>query len=130
MGQPLIVVGDTTDHGGTVIGSTAFTSTGGREVARIGDMVACPRCKGVFPISEGDSSLIIDGWPAAFNGCKVSCGATLISSQMLTSTVPSAGAAPGAGDGDKLETMHFGGIGGNLAAAYVDEAIDENRFQG
>ena len=33
----------------------------------MGDMVSCPLCKGIFPISEGDASLIDDGKPVAYH---------------------------------------------------------------
>src|SRR4051794_37432278 len=83
-----------TSHGGAVISVSSTTTTNGKAVARIGDMVSCPLCKGVFPISEGDSSLVIDGAPAAYNGCKTACGATLIAGQVVTTDTPSSGAGP------------------------------------
>lgn len=43
-------------------------------------MVACPLCKGVFPITEGSSSYDVDGVPVALNGMKTACGASLIAS--------------------------------------------------
>lgn len=93
MSQPLIVLGDKTSHGGSVITCAQTTDTLGKGWARVGDMVACPRCKGIFPISQGDNSLKDDGRAVAYHGCKVACGAVLISSQMLTNTVPSSGGA-------------------------------------
>lgn len=96
----------------------------------IGDMVACPRCKGVFPISQGDQSNIIDGAPVAYHGCKTACGAMLISSQILTLTEPSSGTASGAESGGSLG--RFGVVGAGMAAAYEDESLGEadERFQG
>nr|WP_223810495.1 PAAR domain-containing protein [Pseudomonas coronafaciens] len=38
-------------------------------------MVTCPRCRGVFPIAEGDPDLIEDGKAIAYHGCRVACGA-------------------------------------------------------
>ncbi|MCW7538250.1 PAAR domain-containing protein [Aquabacterium sp. A7-Y] len=131
MGKPFIVLGDKTSHGGTVIGASAETDTHGALIARIGDMVSCPKkgCRGVFPIVQGDASIVIDGSPAAYHGCKVACGATLIASQMLTTTEPSGGSGLGsAGVGmDRL-----GDIAEGLAAAYEDEPLDEarERFRG
>ena len=93
--------------------------------ARVGDMVSCPRCKGVFPISQGDPSLIDDGHAVAYHGCKVACGATLISSQMMTLTEPSGGAgqgAAGAAAGGALP-RGFGSVGATKAAGYQDEAV-------
>ncbi|MET3134598.1 putative Zn-binding protein involved in type VI secretion [Oxalobacteraceae bacterium GrIS 1.11] len=133
MSQPLIVLGDKTSHGGTVIGCTIASATGGKPIARQGDMVSCPKCKGVFPIAQGDASLIIDGAPAAYHSCKVACGAVLLSSQVFTTTVPASGAAPGAGGDDTVSlAQRFGSVGAGLAAAYEDEPLDEHgqRFQG
>ncbi|WP_148283673.1 PAAR domain-containing protein, partial [Pseudomonas avellanae] len=51
---PLIVIGDMTSHGGVVVSGAATMLINGKGCARIGDMVTCPRCKGVFPIADGD----------------------------------------------------------------------------
>jgi uncharacterized Zn-binding protein involved in type VI secretion len=134
MSQPLIVLGDTTSHGGSVITCAQTTDTLGKGWARVGDMVACPRCKGIFPISQGDNSLKDDGRAVAYHGCKVACGAVLISSQMLTSTVPSSGAAPDAdrGASDDMLAKGLGAIGPGLVAGYQDEPLDDiaKRFRG
>lgn len=134
MSQPLIVMGDKTSHGGTVISCAPTTDTMGKGWARVGDMVSCPRCKGVFPISQGDNSLIDDGRAVAYHGCKVACGASLISSQMHTTTEPSSGAAAGAADSasDDALANGFGTIGSSLIAGYQDEPLDEagQRFRG
>lgn len=122
MSQPVIVLGDKTSHGGTVITCAPTSDTHGKGWARIGDMVACPRCKGVFPISEGDPSLIVDGQPVSYNGCKVACGASLIASQPFTTTRPSAGAVPGAAGA--LLAQGFGSIGEGGVANYQDEPLD------
>jgi uncharacterized Zn-binding protein involved in type VI secretion len=76
----VIRLGDVTTHGGKVI-STAHTPTDmGKPIACIGDKVCCPKCKGVYPIVEGDSECTIEGAPIAFDGHKTACGAMLISS--------------------------------------------------
>lgn len=130
MGQLVIVLGDKTDHGGTVITAGSTTDTMGFPWARKGDMVSCPKCKGVFPIAEGDANFISDGAPVAYDGCAVACGAKLIGGkQGITATVPHGGAAPGAGGG--LDDR-FGLITGTMAAAYEDESVDSEgqRFKG
>lgn len=130
MGQLIIVLGDKTDHGGTVITAGSTTDTNGFPWARKGDMVSCPKCKGVFPIAQGDMNFISDGAAVAYHGCKVACGATLIGAkQGITTTVPHGGAAPGAGGG--LDDR-FGLISGTMAAAYEDERVDPEgqRFKG
>jgi PAAR motif len=97
-------------------------------------MVACSRCKGIFPISQGDNSLIVDGRAVAYHGCKVACGATLVSSQIQSITEPSSGAAPGATGSEAANTLARGTgvIGAGMVASYADEALDEmgQRFRG
>ena len=86
MTRPLILLGDKTSHGGTVISASATSDCDGRGIARVGDMVTCPR-KGhghVSVIVSGDPGALIDGHPAARQGDKTACGATLIASQALT----------------------------------------------
>ena len=134
MSNPIIVLGDKTSHGGTVVTCSPVSDTHGKGWARVGDMVSCPRCKGVFPISQGDSSLIDAGKAVAYHGCKTACGATLISSQMYTLTTPSGGAAPGATStlAPGALMQGFGIIHTGLASAYQDEPIedDSERFRG
>jgi uncharacterized Zn-binding protein involved in type VI secretion len=85
MSGKLIVIGDKTSHGGTVIEASAESSVGGIRIARVGDMVACPiRYHGTCPIVTGDPTMMIDGKPAARAGDKTACGALLIPSQGLT----------------------------------------------
>lgn len=86
MGRPFIVIGDSTSHGGTVIEGAPTTDTNGIRIARVGDRVTCPKKgHGVTVIATGDPSCIIEGKPAARHGDLTACGATLISSQMVTS---------------------------------------------
>lgn len=77
----IIRVGDATSHGGTVVAGSSAGKVMNRAVARQGDECTCPKqghqnCV----IAEGDPNFIVDGKPAAFDGHKTSCGATLISS--------------------------------------------------
>ncbi|QGZ41519.1 PAAR domain-containing protein [Pseudoduganella flava] len=131
--QPVIVMGDKTSHGGTVITCSSMSDTHGKGWARVGDKVACPRCKGIFPIAEGDSTLTDDGLPVAYHGCKVACGASLISGQLSTFTnqAKSAGSASGS-DADSRLSEKFGFIGAGIAGAYEDEPLDSagQRFRG
>jgi uncharacterized Zn-binding protein involved in type VI secretion len=118
--KPLIVLGDKTSHGGTVITAAPTTDTQSKPWARMGDKVACPLCKGVFPIAEGDPSLIEDGKPVAYHGCKTACGAILIASnQVVTSTQPSGGAgAAGASAGSSAaQASDGGGAGGGESSS-------------
>ena len=87
MGRPFIVIGDSTDHGGTVTGAAGTTETHGKRIARVGDEVTCPiPGHGTTVITTGDPTMIIDGKPAARHGDKCACGATLISSQFVSTT--------------------------------------------
>jgi uncharacterized Zn-binding protein involved in type VI secretion len=86
MAQPLILIGDKTDHGGVVIQASTFSDVGGKGIARVGDKVTCPK-RGhgeTTVIVSGDPTLIIDGMPAARHGDKTACGATLLSTQITT----------------------------------------------
>lgn len=85
MSRPLIVLGDKTSHGGTVISADLTFDINGKYVARIGDMTVCPKCKGTFAITSGPSDLV-DG---SGNGYarhldSTACGAKLISGQITT----------------------------------------------
>lgn len=85
MGRPFIVLGDTTDHGGTVVEASGTTDTQGKRIARVGDQVTCPkRNHGTTVVVSGDATMIIDGKPAARHGDKCACGATLIAAQAIT----------------------------------------------
>lgn len=77
--QLWIVQGDTTSHGGTVLAGDAIFIADGKPVARMGDPVACPKCKGVFPINSATEILIgSNGQRVARHGDKTACGAILI----------------------------------------------------
>lgn len=50
--RPFVVMGDKTSHGGTVISADFTSDIHGKYMARVGDMVVCPKCKGVFAINS------------------------------------------------------------------------------
>lgn len=124
--QALIVIGDKTSHGGTVITCSPFSSTEGKGWARVGDMVSCPKCRGVFPIVEGDTGVRDDGHAVSYHGCKTACGATLISSQMLSFTAPVNGTGQSAASSLGRETLKqgFGLVSTGLAGAYQEEPAE------
>ncbi|NZA26836.1 PAAR domain-containing protein [Luteimonas sp. SJ-92] len=109
MGQPWITQGCGTSHGGTVVTSTPFTDIDGVGVARKGDMVVCPQCKGAYPIVEGDETLLIDGAPVAYQGCKTLCGATLFARQ-ATVTTEKGPAAPAGASGGAVSALLAKGV--------------------
>lgn len=80
---PFVVLGDRTSHGGTVIGADFTFDIHGKYVARVGDMVICPRCRGTFPILSGAPDMVAMGQAPARHGDKTACGAVLIAGQSL-----------------------------------------------
>ncbi|APC19550.1 hypothetical protein BLL42_27940 (plasmid) [Pseudomonas frederiksbergensis] len=76
----IIRLGDSTTHGGTVIEAFSQTDLNGKPMAGVGHQVACPLCKGVFPIVEGGALLDVGGINVALHGMKTACGASLIAS--------------------------------------------------
>lgn len=76
--RDVIRQGDKTDHGGVVTQGFPNTNLNGRPIAGVGHLVACPKCKGIFPIVEGRVAYDIDGIPVALHGMKTACGASLI----------------------------------------------------
>ena len=81
----VIRLGDPTSHGGSVTAvKNERSKVMGKPVACVGDECSCPipghhGCT----IAEGDPKVLLDGIAVAFEGSKVSCGATLMS------TIPS-----------------------------------------
>jgi len=85
MGRPFIVLGDKTDHGGEVVGCSGVSDTHGKGLARVGDMVTCPKKgHGTNKIVSGDLTMVVDGQAVARHGDKTACGAMLISSQSVS----------------------------------------------
>jgi uncharacterized Zn-binding protein involved in type VI secretion len=83
MAGPLIRFGDKISHGGNVIEASQHSDIDGVGIARMGDKATCSK-HGMVTIASGDSTLIIDGKPAARDGDKTSCGAVLIAGQQNT----------------------------------------------
>ena len=80
-GKANIVIGDSTTHGGVVIKGCDTATWNGMQVARVGDLVFCPKCKFVFPIIQGESRVNIMGKAVALEGHKTLCGAELIAQE-------------------------------------------------
>lgn len=92
-----IVVGDKTDHGGTVITGDPTFDSNGKPMARIGDSVACPLCKRVTKIvTSADPTSSTSQKGMAFDGDKTDCGATLISGGQRFLYLDQAGASESA----------------------------------
>ena len=80
MPGPLIRLGDKTSHGGAVVEASQHSDSGGIAIARMGDKINCP-IHGSGAIASGDTTMLVDGKPAARHGDKTSCGAVLIAGQ-------------------------------------------------
>lgn len=77
----VIRIGDSTSHGGKVVTGEDGSTVMGRAVACVGDRCTCPKSgHNDCVIIEGDQSVLVNGRAVAFDGHKISCGATLISS--------------------------------------------------
>lgn len=80
MGEAQARLGDTSDHGGTIISGAARTFINGIPAARKGDLHSCPiEGHGVTPIVTGSEKTDIEGQPAARVGDTTGCGAVIIS---------------------------------------------------
>jgi uncharacterized Zn-binding protein involved in type VI secretion len=80
----IIVLGDSTSHGGKVVSASPVSTINGKGIARVGDMVSCPiHGHGICAIVLGDTTCLIDDMPVARAGDKTACGAELIPTQAL-----------------------------------------------
>jgi uncharacterized Zn-binding protein involved in type VI secretion len=106
MNLPLIVLGDKTSHGGTVISADLTSDINGKYMARVGDMVVCPKCKGMFPITSGASDLTDgEGRGYARHMDSTACGAKLISGQITTVWSDTSSAGDGAADEEMANAL-------------------------
>jgi uncharacterized Zn-binding protein involved in type VI secretion len=82
---PIAHLGDILDasHGGTVTGASSPLVADGRPVACVGDAVQCT-LHGAQTIVTGSPRLQFQGRHVAVHGSLCSCGATLISSSVLS----------------------------------------------
>jgi len=83
----VIVLGDKTSHGGTVITGDDVLSICDKPAARLGDKVTCP-LHGPNEIIEGFHTVMLEpNKTLAYEGCKTACGATLIAGEQTIVTV-------------------------------------------
>ncbi|TDR28833.1 PAAR domain-containing protein [Hydromonas duriensis] len=75
MAYPVSRLGDTSDHGGTII-TASNAKAGGVPIARIGDILDCPQ-HGKNPIVSSIVISKVGGVPVAHVGSKTECGATI-----------------------------------------------------
>ncbi|MFP1734558.1 PAAR domain-containing protein [Lonsdalea quercina] len=81
MPKPVILLNDTTTHGGTVIAGPSPLTISGTAVACVNDRVSCPLCLGIYPILPSSGTVKYQGKDLATEGMKTACGAELIASQ-------------------------------------------------
>lgn len=81
MPLPIVRLGDSTSHGGTVISASSTHLIDGTGIARVGDRITCPLPgHGINSIVEGAATYLIAGRMVALHGHHCMCGCTLISS--------------------------------------------------
>ncbi|WP_321813542.1 MULTISPECIES: PAAR domain-containing protein [unclassified Paraburkholderia] len=93
--SPVIVLGDVTDHGGTVLTASSSLRFRLKPVACIGDMVSCPT-HGDNKINGVGSDIKVEGRYIAFQGTTTDCGSHLIASQTMFNVSESKKDADGA----------------------------------
>jgi len=77
MNLPICCLGDATTHGGRVVKVSGSFTIDGRQVARVGDLVACP-AHGVNPIIQGDGATLDESIPLTLHGHATACGSKVI----------------------------------------------------
>lgn len=81
MALPIVLLGDSTSHGGIVISASRTHLIDGIGIARVGDRITCPLPgHGINSIIEGATTYLIGGRMVALHGHRCMCGCTLISS--------------------------------------------------
>jgi uncharacterized Zn-binding protein involved in type VI secretion len=87
MPHKIIVLGDSTNHGGKVMSGSSIHTIDGLPIARLGDEVDCPRhypCgkpHGVNKIISAHPTIKVAGVPVAVEDCVTECGCKLIGSK-------------------------------------------------
>lgn len=130
MAKKIIVVGDSTDHGGKVISGSPKDTIMGKSIARMGDLVDCPqrypnkKPHGVNKIIEGDPTYLIEGIPVALEGHKTECGCSLIGS--VASTQESGGGSTGTA----LTEEHYEAAGLAMPTKTSEHTAEEKENHG
>lgn len=76
-GRNMVRLGDSTNHGGEVIEASPELRHLGIPIGLDGHMVACPLCKGVFPLLASGPRTH-RGRRVGYLGDKTGCGATVM----------------------------------------------------
>lgn len=73
-------LGDTSDHGGSIISASSDTNANGRGIARAGDMHSCPiRGHGTTPLTPITTRTFVNGRLVITVGARAGCGAVIVS---------------------------------------------------
>lgn len=86
MGSAIARLGDTSSHGGAIVSAASANSKcEGKQIARVGDMHACPiPGHGTTAILTGSPQFKCEGQPVARTGSVCGCGAVIIGGAALT----------------------------------------------
>ncbi len=125
MARNWIVRGDPTSSGGSVISGSPFTDIDGIAVARITDQATCLKHRGVFPIVEGDATLVVDGQPVALHGSALACGCKVLSAQQMHVFVDAGGGTGGGRSGSGTATSVMQAAEAVAAATAANNRYDE-----
>jgi len=79
MPKRIVVLNDSTSHGGRVISASSTFEIEGRNAALLNDTVSCPE-HGSNPIWECDMSYEENGRGIIVHGCKSACGSVVYAS--------------------------------------------------
>lgn len=84
----VVVLGDSTTHGGIVITASSTMIHEGKKVALVGDLVTCPEVgHGVTAILEGSKTVFYAGKAVAVNGSRCGCGCQVIAATTQIQTI-------------------------------------------
>jgi uncharacterized Zn-binding protein involved in type VI secretion len=82
---PVARIGDSSDHGGTIISSCQKTKAEGKLIARVTDLHSCPiPFHGVTPIVTGSPNYFVEGKKCARSTSTTGCGASIIGGSKKT----------------------------------------------
>ena len=85
--SPIARLGDTSDHGGTIITASTVVSCDGIGVAGQGDLHSCPiPGHGVTPLISGSDGKMADGLLIIRIGDIAECGAVVITGSPVSSS--------------------------------------------
>ncbi len=79
MNNQVVILGDSSSHGGRVISASSTFEIDGKKAALLNDVFSCP-AHGNNPIVECNMGYEEGGLGVVVHGCKTACGARLFAS--------------------------------------------------